>query len=149
MRLIYLLTILLAARQLCAQPYLDIAAVKYQYSPDAGIFRRNYHPNHFTYGAVGLNIPVVFKDSSVLLLGPSAEQWEIRSAALPDIPSAFKGMAFPLTFVKPLTSTWTATVVFVPRWNGSETFHFNNNMQAGGAVLLTYKKHADLKYKFG
>ena len=149
MRRIHLLTILLAAQQLCAQPYVDLAAVKYQYSPDAGIFRRNYHPNHFTYGAVGLNIPIVFKDSSVLLLAPSAEQWQIRSEALPDIPPVFKGLALPLTFVKPLNTIWTATVVFVPRWNGAATFHFNNNMQAGGAVLLTYKKRADLKYKFG
>jgi hypothetical protein len=33
--------------------------------------------------------------------------------------------------------------------NGSETFGFKDNNQAGGAVLLTYKKHPDLKYKFG
>ena len=32
-----------------AQPYIDVASVKYQYSPDAGVVRRGMQPNHFTY----------------------------------------------------------------------------------------------------
>lgn len=145
----FLIILLFGALQLCAQPYLDIAAVKYQYSPDAGAFRRNFQSNHFTYSTAALNIPLVFKDSSILLLGPSAEQWNIRSAAFPDVPNDLKGLALPLTFVKPLNELWTGTFLFVPRWNGSETFHFKNNNQLGGAVLFTYKKSNALKYKFG
>jgi len=138
----------LSAFQLSAQPYLDLASVKYQYSPDAGGFRRSFQPNHFTYSSAVINIPLVFKDSSVLLFGPSAEHWRISSTALPGLLS-LKGIAIPVTFVKPLNPTWTGTVVLIPRWNGSETFHFKNDQQIGGAFLLTYKKSSILKYKFG
>src|SRR6478672_1007935 len=138
----------LSAFQLSAQPYLDLASVKYQYSPDAGGFRRSFQPNHFTYSSAVINIPLVFKDSSVLLFGPSAEHSRIWSTALPGLLS-LKGIAIPVTFVKPLNPTWTGTVVLIPRWNGSETFHFKNDQQIGGALLLTYKKSLTLKYKFG
>lgn len=145
---LYCSATLLCALQLSAQPYVDLASVRYQYSPDAGGFRRGFNANRFTYGTATVNIPLVFKDSSVLLFGPSAEQWKIWSKALPELPT-FKGMALPLTFVKPLTGTWTATAVFVTRWNGSKTFPFTNDFQAGGALLLTFKKSPTLKYKFG
>jgi hypothetical protein len=143
------IVLLVLTQQLYAQPYLDVAALRYQYSPDAGGFRRSYQPNHFTYSTVAVNIPLVFKDSAVLLLGASADQWQVRSPALAALPSTLNGMALPLTYVKPLHQKWIATAVLVLRWNGSETFRFKDNNQAGGAVLLTYKKHPDLKYKFG
>src|SRR6476469_3737823 len=96
----------LSAFQLSAQPYLDLASVKFQASPDAGVFRRGHQLNWFTMGTAGVNIPLVFKDSSVLLFGPSAEQWRIWSTALPDF-FILKGIALPITFVKPLNQIWT------------------------------------------
>ena len=144
----FMLLLVMYAPQLRAQPYLDVAAFRYQYSPDAGAYRRGYTPNHFSFGTAGLNIPIVFKDSSILLLGPSIEQWDITTPLTPDVP-VLKGIALPLTAVKPFSKTWTGTFIFIPRWNGSEHFGFKERLQTGGAVLLTYKKRTNLKYKFG
>jgi hypothetical protein len=148
-RLYCTIALLLCGFSYCvAQPYLDVAALRYHFSPDAGVFRRSYTPNHYTYATVGLNIPIVFKDSSILLPSPSIDQWDITTSLISDVP-VLKGIALPLTYVKPFSKTWTGTFLFIPRWNGSEQFGFNDRLQLGGAVLLTYKKHADLKYKFG
>jgi hypothetical protein len=145
---IFFAILLLAAQGAQAQPYLDVAAVRYQYSLDAGGFRQSFQPNHFVWSTAGLNIPVIFKDSSILLFGPSLEHWDITTPNVLGMP-ALKGITLPLTFVKPLSNLWTATAVLIPRWNGSETFGFKNRMQTGGAFLLTKKKRVDLKYKFG
>jgi hypothetical protein len=67
----------------------------------------------------------------------------------PGLPTTLNGLSFPVTFVKPLSTTWTATAIFINRWNGSSAFRTENNRQTGGAVLLTYQKRPTLKYKFG
>jgi hypothetical protein len=103
--------------QLLAQPYIDIASAKFQHSPDAGVFRRGYQPNRFTYANIGVNAPLVFKDSSVLLLGLVLEKWHLRSNALPGIKPGLTGLALPLAFVKPLAAKWAAALSIIPRFD--------------------------------
>lgn len=145
----FLLILLCTAQQLWAQPYLDVATIKYQYSPDAGGFRRGLKPNHFTYGTAGVNLPVVFKDSSVLVFSPLVEKWEIRSKALPGLPATFNGLAFSIAFIKPLNTIWTATFLAASRWNGSETYSFKYKLLPAGAILFSRKKTEAFTYKFG
>ncbi len=50
-----------------AQPYIDIAYIKSQLSPDVGLWKRNNTNNQIKNINAGLNIPIQFKkDSSIL-----------------------------------------------------------------------------------
>lgn len=135
--------------QIAAQPYLDVAAVRYQTSPDAGAFRRNFQPNSYQYGTAALNLPLVLKDSSIVLFSPSIESWKIKSSALPQMPEQWYGMAMPVAFVKPFNQKWTGTFLAVARWNGADHFGFSHCMQLGGVVIMALKKRETLTYKFG
>ncbi|HUQ97531.1 MAG TPA: DUF6268 family outer membrane beta-barrel protein, partial [Chitinophagaceae bacterium] len=114
-----------------------------------GLLRRNQQANHFTYSNAVVNLPLVLKDSSVLVFGPGIEKWDIKSAALQSVPSVLKGLSVQLAFIKPLAHNWTATFLFLPRWNGSETYSFKNKLLPAGAVLASRKLSADFTYKFG
>jgi hypothetical protein len=137
--------------RLHAQPYLDIVSVRYQYSPDAGMTRRGYQPSHFTYGNLTYQAPGVFKDSSILIIGGLLEKWNIKSSGLSHIKPHFTGLALPVTYVKPLNQKWTATASLIPRFDtySDVVVMFGDRMQWGGALLMTYKKSSQLKYKFG
>ena len=148
-KIILLLSISFLYNHLVAQPYLDVAAVRYQNSPDAGAFRRGFQPNQYQYGSAALNLPLVLKDSSIILFNPSIESWKIKSAALPQLPDQFYGIALPVAFVKPFNQKWTGTFLAVPRWNGAEHFGFTDRLQLGGAVIMALKRSEKLTYKFG
>lgn len=146
---LFLMMALFATTSGFAQPYIDVAAVRYQYSPDAGAFRRNQAPNHFSYGNVGVNVPIVFKDSSILLFSPLMEKWEITSPAMmPKEPMVLKGMLGQVAFQKTLPNRWTATFGFLPRWNG-EDFSFNNSWLPAGVVLVGHKISSTLSLRVG
>lgn len=146
--LIPVVLLLFNVLRLSAQPYLDVAAVRYQYSPDAGIFRRSLQPDHLTYGNVGLNLPHVFKDSSVVVFSPLLERWDISSSALPKEPFIAKGITLQLAVIKTLPQHWSAAVVFLPRWNG-ETFSFKNAWLPAGVVLISHKVSDAFTYRLG
>jgi hypothetical protein len=143
------LLFLLLQHGLRAQPYLDVAGVRYRTNPAGGILRQSFAQNKYTYASAGVNLPLVLKDSSILMWSPALECWQVKSRALPQVPNNLRGIALPLTFVKPLSTVWTATVLAIPRWNGAEHFGFENNFQMGGAVLMARKKAENLTYKFG
>ena len=149
LKIILLVPVLCLYANLLAQPYLDVAAVRYQGSPDAGAFRRGFQPNNYQYANAALNLPIVLKDSSVLLFNPAIESWKIGSSVLPQLPEQFYGMALPVAFVKPFNNKWTGTFLAVARWNGAEHFGFDHPFQLGGAVIMALKKSETLTYKFG
>ena len=140
---------LLIQHSLWAQPYLDVAGVRYQTNPAGGIFRQGFAQNKYTYANAALNLPLVLKDSSILMWSPALESWQVKSPALPQVPGELRGMALPLAFVKPVNPYWTATFLAIPRWNGAGDFNFKDRFQMGGAVLLAKKKNQNLTYKFG
>jgi len=148
-KIVLLLLLSLLLQPLAAQPYLDVAAVRYQTSPDAGALRRVHQPNTYQYGSAALNLPLVLNDSSVVVFNPSIESWKIKSKALPQLPGQLYGIALPVAFVKPFNKKWTGTFLAVPRWNGDEHFGFDHRMQLGGAVIMALKKSETLTYKFG
>ena len=134
---------------LAAQPYLDVAAVRYQKSPEGGLLRQGFAANSYTYANAAFNLPLVFKDSSVLMLSPALETWKINSPLLPLVKDRLHGMALPVAFVKPLNRQWTATLLAIPRWNGASEFGFKDRFQMGGALLMARKQNETLTYKFG
>lgn len=144
-----MLLCLLLQTFLQAQPYIDVAAVRYQQSPDGGVLRRNFNQNGYRYAQAAVNLPLVLKDSSIVLVSPALEWWHLESNAMPQLPQNLYGMALPVAYVKPLRNNWTGTLLVVQRWNGSSGFNFNDRYQLGGAVLLARKKSEALTYKFG
>lgn len=132
-----------------AQPYLDIAYTKIQHSPDAGMWKRQNMPNRFTYFNGGLNIPVTFSDSSILVLSPATEIWDINVKNVSNLPPNFISLLMPATFIKPISSKWQLSVTAIARWNGNNKSIFQNRFQLGTALIAVYKKSKNLQYKFG
>ncbi|WP_132051474.1 hypothetical protein [Pseudocnuella soli] len=132
-----------------AQPYLDVASIRFHKSPDAGLVRRNFNRNSFEYGQAQVQLPLVSRDSSIILLNPIAEQWSISSTALASAPQWLRGLAMVGGYIKPWSPQWTTTTLLVARWNGAGDFGFNNRFQLGTVLLATRTVNPKLKYKFG
>jgi hypothetical protein len=131
----------------CAQPYIDIGHLKYQTSPDAGIWRRDFHQNKFTFGGAAFNIPIQFKkDSSILIISPATEYWDIT---IDNTEVKQRSLIIPMAYVKPLSQNWNLLLTGMLRWNGYSGNLFYKSVQAGGAVIATYKKNRDRQLKFG
>jgi Domain of unknown function (DUF6268) len=136
--------------QIHAQPYIDIASFSYLNSPDAGAWRKNNTGNRFQYYNTSLNLPLIFKkDSSMLVFSPYAERWDIKINKLDDLPSHLSSLILPVSFIKPLSQKWALTLSAIPRWNGDKVAVFKNSFQMGGAILASYKKQQRLTWKFG
>ncbi len=124
-----------------AQPYLDLGQVIYQSSPGG-------NPKTFNHLRVQVNIPLVLKDSSVFLINPIwEERWihiNVQSNQMD-----LRGLITWLTYSRNISEKWSAMAAFIPRWNGESSIQFIEGFQAGGAVLMTYKKRHGLQYKFG
>jgi hypothetical protein len=137
-----------------AQPYIDIASLNYVHSPDAGIWRRNNDHNHFDFFSAAFNLPFVLKkDSSIFLVSPFIERWNISFTKAignyTDLPSHLNSIVLPATFIKQLSANWHLTASVIPRWNGGTDAVFKNSFQLGGAILASYRKSSALVFKLG
>lgn len=150
MKKIITILLLLTFYKAKSQPYLDIAYLKFQHSPSAGLWSRNNTTNKFNFFNAGMNIPFQFKkDSSVLVVSMAAELWNVEIKGITNMPGSFQSLIVPLTYVKPLSQKWTLSITGIARWNGTNKELFRNSFQKGGALLATYKKKKDLHFKFG
>jgi hypothetical protein len=160
----YLLTVILSVLLFFSdiptgycQPYIDLLNIKFENSPNAGIFRRNNTSNHFAYSSANLDLPRVFKkDSSIFVLNPFGEIWNLHVQMQDTIPDHFHSQDLSLQsvgaafiFIHPVSGKWGYILSAIPRWNGYQGRLFQNSFQMGGAVLITYKKRQDLQYKLG
>lgn len=133
-----------------AQPYLDIAFVKYTHSPNTGLLNRNNTFNKLTLLNAGLNIPIVFKkDSSILMFAPFAENWNLSAGNLSEITPNYYSLGLPVYFIKPVNHRWSITLAAIFRANGCHSSLFKNKMQIGGLFLNSFKKRDDLIFKIG
>lgn len=124
-----------------AQPYLDLVHLMYQNSPGTD-------PSKFEHLRAQVNIPVIFKDSSIFLVNPI---WEERWLQAQEQSERYhlRGFITWLTYSRRLGDKWEATIAFIPRWNGQPEVQFKDGFQPGGAGLMTYKKRPGLTFKFG
>lgn len=149
-KLLYTIILFSIATGVHCQPYLDIVGIKYTNSPAAGVWRSNNTENHFQYFNASLNLPVVFKrDSTLLVFSPNTERWDIQTDTASSLPAHFYSLILPLSLVKPLSAKWAITVTAIPRWNGEATSIFKNGFQMGGAVIAAYKKNSRITWKLG
>lgn len=139
---------LLLAHTAAAQPYLDLASVRYSRGFDAGLVRRNQQQNNFHYGNAQVQLPIQFKDSSLLLVNPILEQWWINLPVAPSLPERLEGKVLFTAFIKPWTPRFTTTFALIPRWNGHGV-KGTDMFQMGGLFLATFSRKPGLKYKAG
>lgn len=134
-----------------AQPFIDIAQIKYVNSPDAGLHQDKNIKNSFQYYDVQLNLPLIFKkDSSMLVFNPCLENWQIKMASQTDLPTDIHSISFPLYYIKPLSPKWSLTLTPIARWNGSGSALVKKEFfQMGGFAFASYKKRPGLEYRFG
>lgn len=131
-----------------AQPYLDIANVRYQFSPTKGGSTPEKIKNTFQYINFSFNLPIQFKkDSSILVFSPYTDRWKISIDD--ETMGAVHSIALPLTYIKRIDERWTAALTAIVRWNSQQSKLARTNLQAGGAMLFTYKKQRNLSYKAG
>lgn len=133
-----------------AQPYLDVASVKYTHSPHIGLINRNNINNRLNLLNIGLNMPIVFKkDSSILMFGPFTERWKITSGKTTEIISDYYSLGLPVYFIKPVNNRWSITLAAIVRWNGFHSSFFKNKSQIGGVFISSFKKQNNLTWKLG
>jgi hypothetical protein len=97
----------------------------------------------------GSDLPIELKENTYLLLSPYYEQWNIDSADQQDLFPVVQSVALPLGLILPLDSgSWTLMVLPVLRSNG-ETLFEDNTFQIGGAVLTTFARRSNQKFRFG
>jgi hypothetical protein len=136
-----LFALLLLAGSVEAQPYLDVSQVMYQNSPGGD-------PKKFQHLRAQLNLPYVFKDSSIFVFNPI---WEERWLQISEVdrPYHLRGFITWFTYSKRIGQKWETMLAFIPRWNGETSIQFKEGFQAGAAILGTYKQRPGLSYKFG
>ncbi len=124
-----------------AQPYLDAAQISYHNSPGG-------EPKEFQHLRAQVNVPIVFKDSSIFLFNPI---WEERWMKIYETSDRqhYRGLISWFTYTKRFGKKWETMAAFIPRFNGEPEVQFKEGFQAGAALLFTYKKRPGLSFKFG
>ncbi len=127
-----------------AQPYVDPLNIRY-----TGTLFNNKNSITFSHLYIGSDLPFKLKNSKLIVISPFYEQWNFDSASNKYFLPVVKSVALPVSAIIPLgKSPWLLTVTAIPRFN-SEALHLENSFQMGGAIISTYIKKSNLKYKFG
>lgn len=136
-----LLALLLCSGTVYAQPYLDLGQVSYHNSPGG-------EPKSFQHMRAQVNVPVIFKDSSVLVVNPI---WEERWFQVNETDPSYhlRALITWFTFTKRWGKKWETLTAFIPRWAGEPSVQFSDGFQAGFAVAAVYKQRPGLTYKLG
>ncbi len=138
----------LAGYQAMTQPYLDVVNGKYSNSPSAGMLNQDKNDVKLQYSGVHTNIPVQFRNKKdALIFSPYYEKWWVQVTT--GNVQGYSGIGLPVSFIKTLPSSkWGFLLNGILRMNDS-TISKKNNVQAGGALVVTYKNRETLTWKLG
>lgn len=141
MRNVLTLLLLCTTLALRAQPYLDLGQVSFHESPGSA-------PDKFQHLRAQVNVPTLFRDSSVLVVNPIWEERWIRMGNA-DPTTHLRGAITWFTFTKRFNRKWELLTAFIPRWNGEPAVQFSDGFQAGFALAAIYKPRPGLSYRLG
>jgi hypothetical protein len=96
---------------------------------------------------IGSDIPLKFKNGSILLLSPFYENW-ISIQRIMKIFSRLLAVLLSHELYFPLLKKWSLNLTAIPRLNGEE-LDFNNAFQMGGLAFASYKAKEQQKFRFG
>lgn len=131
-----------------AQPYLDIANIKYTNSPNAGLINQNKNDVKIQYYGIGTNLPIQFKNKKdALILSPFFEIWS--SNVNTNKRQNYYSVALPVSLSKTIPYTkWSILLTGIVRMNDS-SINRKTNMQVGGAFIICKKRNENLTWKLG
>jgi hypothetical protein len=131
-----------------AQPYLDIANLKYSNSPDAGLLNQNKNAVKLSYWGMGTNIPVQFNNKKdAVIFSPFFENWIVKIAN--QNRQSYYSVALPVSLSKSIpNSNWNVLLTAIARMNDS-VINKKGKWQVGGACIVGYKRNEKLTWKLG
>lgn len=133
-----------------AQPYLDIASVKYMHSPDAGIVNRNKQNITLSYFNTSLNLPLAFRQiRGIVMISPFYEEWNKSLTNAPNVLSKHQAFVLALSFVDTAAShKWRYAITPIIRMKDFSE-DGTSSVQLGVAGLAIFSENRDLTWKFG
>lgn len=131
-----------------AQPYLDIASLKYSNSPNAGLINQNKNDVYIRYYGIGTNLPVQFNNKrDAVIFSPFFEAWS--SKINNNNRQNYYSVALPVSLSKTIPYTkWAVLLTGIVRMNDS-SIGKKTRMQVGGAFILSNKRSENLTWKLG
>lgn len=139
---------LLLTNKTAAQPYLDVANLKYTNSPNTGLMNQNNNDVKLRYFSLGTNLPIQFKNKKdALIISPFFESW--RSQINTNEPQKYFSVALPVSLSKTIPGTrWGVLLNGIVRMNDS-SINKKTNIQVGGAFIISNKRNENLTWKMG
>jgi Domain of unknown function (DUF6268) len=146
--LIFVTVNLLSTQQLVAQPFIDIANIKYTNSPNTGLVNQNKNDVKILYYGIGTNIPLQFNNKKdAVIFSPFFETWS--SNIINNKRQNYYSVALPVSLSKTIPYTkWSFLLTGIIRMNDS-SINKKTNMQVGGAFIVSKKSNENLTWKLG
>lgn len=140
--------VLFFSGNVAAQPFLDIAKLKYSNSPNAGLFNQNKNDVKLSYFSFETNLPVQFKNKKdALIFSPFFENWALKINN--NRRQNYYSVALPVTLSKTIPYTkWSILLTGIVRMNDS-SINKKTKMQVGGAFIVSNKRNENLTWKLG
>ncbi len=131
-----------------AQPYLDIANLKYSTSPNAGLVNQNKNDVNMQYYGIGTNLPLQFNNKKdAVIFSPFFEAWS--SKIKNNNRQKYYSVALPVSLSKTIPYTkWSILLTGIVRMNDSN-INKKTKMQVGGAFIISKKRNEKLTWKLG
>ena len=139
--IIFIVTVLfLLANKTTAQPFLDIAKLKYSNSPNTGLLNQNKNDVKLRYFSFETNLPIQFNNKKdALIFSPFFENWysQINNTRRQN----YYSVALPVTLSKTIPYTkWAVLLTGIVRMNDS-SINKKTKMQVGGAFIVSNKRN--------
>lgn len=146
--IIFVAVNLLSTQQSMAQPFLDIANIKYTNSPNTGLLNQNKNDVKIQYYGIGTNIPLQFKNKKdAVIFSPFFETWS--SKINNNKRQNYYSVALPVSLSKTIPNTkWSFLLTGIVRMNDS-SINKKTTMQVGGAFIISNKRNENLTWKMG
>lgn len=124
-----------------AQPYMDLVQLSYQ-NGNGG------ETGNFEYFRAQANLPIILKDSSLILVNPT---WEERWIKVNEFDNSYhvRSVVSWFAYSGTINKKWSVLGALIPRFNGQAAMQFKNGFQAGAAILFSYRAHPGLTWKLG
>jgi hypothetical protein len=136
--------------KLQAQPYFDVAAIQYQYSPDKSYSGNDGNPmaTHYLQGQANLPLKIYKKD--LLLINPVFEMTHLdfKNETADDF--HLYGLTMALTYMKQWKDPkWKTAFVGLIRLSSDLKNITAEHLQPGCAMLVIYERSHKVRYKLG
>ncbi len=147
--IVFITTVFLfLANKTTAQPFIDIAKLKYSNSPNAGLLNQKKNDVRLSYFSFETNLPVQFNNKKdAVIFSPFFEEWwaQINN----NKQQRYYSVVLPVSLSKTIPYTrWNILLSGILRMNDS-CINKKTNMQVGGAFIVSNKRNENLTWKLG